>query len=74
MSDQTTDNTPEIVIGPSPTVGNVPLVVPENIVLQFPAREVVNTPTITVTTGDNPFIKTVQLDPPVPLSVEDPAP
>jgi len=71
MSDQTADNTPEIVLGPS--FGNVSLLVPENIVLQIPGRELVDTPTITISTGNNPFMKTIQLDPPVTLSVEDPA-
>jgi hypothetical protein len=81
MSDQTTDNTQEIVLDTNrivlgPSFGNVMLTAPENIVLQVPgvSRVPNNTPTITLASADNIFVKPIVLDPPAVLSAEDPAP
>ena len=73
MSDQITENTPEIVLGPNPTFGVVPLVTAQDIVLQVPVVPN-NTPTITLATADNIFMKPIVLDPPAVLSAEDPNP
>ena len=77
MSDQITENTPEIVLNTNaivlgPAFGNVSLTVPHNITLHGVGQPP-TTPAVTLSTSSNIFAKPIVIDPLPILSEEDPA-
>lgn len=77
MSDQITENTPEIVLNTNaivlgPAFGNVSLTVPPNVTLHGVGQPP-TTPAVTLSTSSDIFAKPIVIDPLPILSEEDPA-